>query len=112
MGFALGCIRLSFDDFCGCTPEEFESICKAYHDQREADYKDEWERMRLLATYAIQPHIKKKITAQNLLPLPWDKPKPQRKKGQKALKPLSAEESKARFEKLVKRINGGSSEDK
>lgn len=68
--------------------------------------------MRLLATYAIQPHVKKKITARNLLPLPWDKPKPQRKRGQKAPKPLSAEESKARFEKLIERINGGSSEDK
>ena len=34
LGFAMGCLRLSFDDFCRCTPKEFESICKAYHDQR------------------------------------------------------------------------------
>lgn len=107
MGFALGCIHLSFDDFCGCTPEEFESICEAYHEQREADYKDNWERMRLLATYTIQPHVKKKITANKLLPFPWDKPAFLRKRGQKATKPVTAEESKARFEKLVERINGG-----
>lgn len=112
MGFTLGCIRLSFDDFCGCTPEEFESICEAYNDQREADYKDEWERMRLLAACVIQPHVKKKITAQNLLPLPWDNPRLPRKEGQKASRPLSGEESKARFEKLIRRINGGGSADK
>lgn len=108
LGYALGCIRLSFDDFCGCTPEEFESICKAYHDQREADYKDEWERMRLLATYAIQPHVKNKITAQKLLPFPWDK----QSRHKENAHVLSAEESKARFEKLLKRTNDGSSVDK
>ena len=74
--------------------------------------KDGWERMRLLAAYTIQPHVKRKITAKKLLPLPWDKLEPQHKKGQEAPRPLSAEESKARFEKLIERISGGSSEDK
>ena len=53
LGYALGCVRLSYDDFCRCTPSEFNCICKAYNEQREADYKDGWERMRLLATIVI-----------------------------------------------------------
>ena len=108
LGFALGCVRLSYDDFCRCTPEEFNGICKAYHNQRETDYKNEWERMRMLATITIQPHTKSKITAQKLLPFPWEKHiLPQKKDYQ----PVSAEEDLRRFEVLIKRnseINQGS----
>ena len=96
----MGCIRLSYDDFCRCTPEEFNGICKAYHDQRETEYKNEWERMRMLATITIQPHTKSKITAQKLLPFPWEKQKMPDNKKQKT---VSAEESLRRFEVLIKR---------
>ena len=99
LGFALGCVRLSYDDFCRCTPEEFNGICKAYHNQRETDYKNEWERMRMLATITIQPHTKSKITAQKLLPFPWEEIN---KKSDKIEEKLSKEESKIRFEKLLK----------
>lgn len=101
MGFALGCIHLSYDDFCKLTPEEFECICEAYRDQRESDYRERWERMRLHAAILMQPHVKKKITPQKLLPLPWEK----EARRKNAPKPVSAEESKARFEKLAKRFN-------
>ena len=89
-------MRLSYDDFCRCTPEEFGSICKEYQDQREVDYKDRWERMRMLATITIQPHLKKKVVPQRLLPFPWEKSK------KKAEAPkVSAEEARKRFERLV-----------
>nr|DAQ03552.1 MAG TPA: hypothetical protein [Caudoviricetes sp.] len=100
MGFALGCVHLSFDDFCGCTPEEFESICEAYHDQREADYKDEWERMRMLAAIVIQPHVKQRVTPGKLLPFPWENPAGQHKKAPE----LTAAESLKRFEELAKKV--------
>lgn len=97
----MGCLHLSFDDFCRCTPKEFESICKAYHDQREADYRDRWERTRAIVVAAVRPHVKGKPTAHKIYPLPWDNERGPRKN---APKPLTAEESKARFEKLVARI--------
>lgn len=100
LGYALGCVRLSYDDFCRCTPSEFNCICKAYNEQREADYKDGWERMRLLATIVIQPHLRKKVTANNLLKFPWDR---ERVSHVIESKPISAEESKRRFEELVKK---------
>lgn len=75
MGIALGCIRLSYDDFCKMDFEEFAAVYKAYTEQRDIDFKDEWQRMRLLATIVIQPHLakNKKITPEKLLPFPWDK---------------------------------------
>lgn len=101
LGYALGCIRLTYDDFCRLLPEEFEEICKAYSAQSEAEDKGEWERMRLLAAITVQPHVKGKVNPQKLLPLPWEKSLA--KPGQKQ---VSREESKARFEALVKRTKG------
>jgi hypothetical protein len=39
----------------------------------EPQERMEWERMRLLAAITIQPHCKKKMTPERLLPLPWDR---------------------------------------
>lgn len=64
---------MSLGDFCALTPDEFGLVCKAYADSHEAEYKDGWERMRMLATIVIQPHIRQKITPQRLMPLPWEK---------------------------------------
>lgn len=50
-------------------------MAEAWGRQREADGQDAWERMRLLATITIQPHVRKRLTPQQLLPLPWEKPK-------------------------------------
>ena len=56
--------------------------------------------MRLLATIVIQPHLRKKVTANNLLKFPWDR---ERVSHVVESKPISAEESKRRFEELVKK---------
>lgn len=103
LGIALGCIRLSYHDFCSCYPDEFFSICKAWRDMRDAEVRTDWERTRLLAAITIQPHIKRKITPQKLLPLPWDitKPKP-KQPGEK----LTVEQHRQRAEEIERRING------
>ena len=52
----------------------------------------------MLAAITIQPHTKKKITPEKLLPFPWEKKN-------KADRPIpSAKEDKARLESLLKRI--------
>ncbi|MEG1159985.1 MAG: hypothetical protein RSC78_04075 [Acidaminococcaceae bacterium] len=55
--------------------EEFAAIYNAYAEQRDTDFKDKWQRMRLLATMTIQPHLDKrhKVTPEKLLPFPWEK---------------------------------------
>ena len=54
----------------------------------------------MLAAIVIQPHLKKKVTPQKLLPLPWESTtKKQRGKAQQ----LTVAESLKRFEELAKR---------
>ena len=97
LGFAMGCVGMTYDDFCGLTPEEFRHVADAYHDRQEADSREAWERLRTLAAISIQPHIRRKLTPQQLLPLPWDKPK--RKKTQAPA--VSKEEALTRFKRLT-----------
>ncbi|WP_302612343.1 hypothetical protein [uncultured Muribaculum sp.] len=97
---AVGCIGLSLDDFCKLGYGEFESICKAWREMREDECRDAWERARTVAAISIQPHIKKKITPVQLLPLPWDK---KTKIRSKAPRP-TAEVRHKRFEEIVHRL--------
>lgn len=78
--------------------EEFTLANKAWQEQEEQRIEGEWERMRVAAAILIQPHIKKKITADKLLPLPWD-----RKKIPQAAPHQSKAESDRRAEELMKR---------
>ena len=99
LGVAVGNIGLPYNDFCGLTPEEFGHVYEAYSSQRDADRKDSWERARLMTTIMIQPHLKKKLTPQQLFPLPWDA-----QRAHKANNPQpTAAESKERFEEMLRR---------
>lgn len=101
MGFALGCIRLSYDDFCRLTPDEFNSVCKACLDQEQSQYKDNWERMRMLACITIQPHVKNKLTPQKLLPLSWDNRRKSNKAKTEHITAKEAEEKKRQIIALL-----------
>lgn len=56
---------------------------------------DAWERMRMLATILLQPHVKGKLTPKKLLTFPWEskKQKPKRQD-------ISREDARRRFEEL------------
>ncbi len=84
--------------------EEFAAVYKAYAEQRDTDFKDEWQRMRLLATIVIQPHLAKgkKVTPEKLLPFPWDKKKTQ-KRGDKE-QALTLQQQRERMAELVKKL--------
>ena len=60
-------------DFRHLTPAEFEAIAAEFSADRQEQTRDRWERMRLLASITIQPHVRRKLTPRQLLPLPWDK---------------------------------------
>ena len=84
--------------------EEFAAVYKAYAEQRDTDFRDEWVRMRLLATITIQPHLAKgkKVTPEKLLPFPWDKKKT-RKRGVKEQE-LTPQQQRERMAELVKKL--------
>lgn len=98
LGFSLGVLHLSYDDFCRCTPSEFDSICDAFHSHEEAKFKDGWERTRATAVAGLRPYIKGGKSAKDIYPLPWDSQSPKEN-----VKTLTLEEDKQRFEELLKR---------
>lgn len=92
---------MSYDDFCRLDFVEFAAIWKAYAEQRDTNFKDEWQRMRLLASILIQPYLTKgrKMTPEKLLPFPWDK------KAQKQDAPkMTAADQRKRMKELVEKL--------
>lgn len=69
---ALGCIGLSYEDFCGLDYDELAAVMGAWRDMKEQESRSEWERMRVLAAITVQPHCGKRVTPSELVPLPWD----------------------------------------
>jgi len=63
-------------DFRHFTPAEFEVVTSEFSADRQEQTRDRWECMRLLASITIQPHVRRKLTPRQLLPLPWDNKKP------------------------------------
>jgi uncharacterized phage-like protein YoqJ len=72
LAIALGEMKMSFDSFCALTVEEFDRVLKRWSEDRDSDYKDKWERARLIATV---PHLKDKSAIIKMLTFPWDKSK-------------------------------------
>lgn len=103
LGIALGCMGMGYEDFCKLDFEEFAAAHKAYAEQRDADFKDNWQRMRLLATIVIQPHLDRrhKVTPEKLLPFPWDKARAHAKRKRKEITP---EQQRRRMENLVRKL--------
>ena len=96
---------LRYEDFCDLTPDEFTHIYRAYSNEREAQYKDYWERMRMLAAITIQPYAKKGLTPHGLLPFPWDaENRPTRKA---PAEHVSKEDALQRFEEVLKKVGKG-----
>lgn len=84
--------------------EEFAAVYKAFAEQRDTDFKAEWDRVRMLATITIQPHLgkNKKITPEKLLPFPWDKP--QKRSANDKGKQLTPEQQRKRMADIVKKL--------
>lgn len=92
---------MSYDDFCLCTFDEFEAICEAWRGMAEGRNRAAWERTRISAAISIQPHVRKRITARQLLPLPWDN---QRRHNAPDAPELTPDERRQRFEDAMHRL--------
>ena len=97
---AIGRIGMSFEDFCAMDPDEFSSVHAAWTEGVEASERSEWERMRTLAAICIQPHVRKRVTPRQLVPLPWD----EKRQSKKKTAAVSPEEQRRRFEQLTKKL--------
>lgn len=98
MGICIGCIGMLYSDWEWLDFDEFHHIYKAWHDMKEAEEQSEWERMRMLATICISPHVKHAPKPTALLPFPWEK------KVKVHSEPVGKEEAKRRFEDIVNKL--------
>lgn len=74
----MGCMGMSMDDFCRCTPSEFYAIHVAWQEIRDSEARSLWERTRMQCLCMLQPYSKKRLRAQDVMQLPWDaRDKPQ-----------------------------------
>ncbi|MBO5626613.1 MAG: hypothetical protein J5953_12620 [Prevotella sp.] len=93
---------MRLDDWCRLDVDDFNSAVKAWNEMRDGDEHGRWNRMRILASIVIQPHVKGKMSPERLLPLPWDKGRDRQADKRKA-ETLSKEAQKERLEELLKR---------
>lgn len=80
--------------------QEYIAVSKAWYLEQEARQQGDWERVRMLACITIQPHVKKKLSPDKLLPLPWDH---KRRKAADSPK-MDKEQQHQRFKELLKRL--------
>lgn len=103
----MGCMGMSMDDFCRCTPSEFYAAHAAWQEYRDGEARSQWERTRMQCLCMLQPYSKKRLRAQDVMQLPWD----ERGKGlsgkaesTEAQKALSHDELMARYRAAKKRM--------
>lgn len=78
------------------TVDEFDAVASAFNKAKEEEIHDGWERMRMHASICIQPHVRKRVSAKDLIKFPWDtkrltnKPIPSREEAMKAYHELMA----------------------
>lgn len=92
---------MSLRDWQALTPDEWAAVAEAYATTHEATMHDGWERMRMLATITIQPHVKNRLTPSSLLPLPWDNEAAHDEQAAH-VPPLGKEEARERLVALMK----------
>ena len=68
----MGCIGMSMDDFCRCTPSEFRAAWEVWHEMHEQRGRGAWERMRMQCLCTLQPYSNKNLDAKDIMQFPWD----------------------------------------
>ncbi len=97
MGVAVGCIGMSLPDFCALTPSEFSATHQKWLEAQDVHERRAWERMRTLATFAVQPYSKKRLKPSDLMVFPWER-------HQEEDDIPAAKSTKDRFKKLVNKF--------
>lgn len=89
---------MNYSDFLMMDADAFNAVVSAYSDSEEYKRRDEWERVRQLATFSIQPYLSKKhsVSPEKLFPLPWD--------NEKHKSSMSAESQQQRMKKLFEQV--------
>tara|TARA_R100001377_G_scaffold40726_1_gene22802 strand:+ start:9493 stop:9786 length:294 start_codon:yes stop_codon:yes gene_type:complete len=72
-------MELAYDELYGLTPRSFNNKIKGAQSLRDESLRESWEQTRILMVTTLMPHSKKKLRAEDVLPLPWDNKKSKNK---------------------------------
>jgi hypothetical protein len=70
--FAVAFTRLSYSDFYALTPRQFFSLLKAQNIKNELTETNNLKLVRWVVSTLLNPHLKKSISPEELLPLDID----------------------------------------
>ncbi len=97
----MGCIGMSMDDFCRCTPSWFYKVYEAWHEREQRLEQAGWERTRMQCLCMLQPYSKKKLQARDVMQFPWEVKNEEGRVEKEA--PLSREALMERYRKAKER---------
>ena len=101
---------MSVDDFCQCTPLEFQAVYEGWAEAEKRRERAAWERTRLLCTTMLQPYSKKRLEPQDVMRFAWDREMQNAECGTRndaESEKLSAKEIRERFEKVKREMGLG-----
>lgn len=98
----MGCIGMSVDDFCRCTPLEFSKVYECWAEGERRRERAAWERTRLECTTMLQPYSRHRLEPHDVMRFAWEA---STGSATDESEQLSAKEIWARFEE-VKREQG------
>lgn len=107
LGIAMGCMGMSMDDFCRCTPLEFYEAYDAWNHQEELREQAAWERIRMLCLCTLQPYSQKQLKATDVMRFPWDDEDKEPSSSRSRENELSHEELMERYRKARERMGLG-----
>ena len=93
---------MSIDDFCQCTPLEFQAVYEAWAQSEQRRERSAWERTRMLCTTMLQPYSKKRLEPQDVMRFAWDDG--QNGDATDETESLTAKEIRERFEKVKREM--------
>lgn len=96
LGIAMGCMGMSRNDFCRCTPSEFYEAYGAWNEMQAQRERGAWERMRMQCLCSLQPYSKNKLSVQDIMRFPWETSGSEEGRG-KSEESLGHEEVMARY---------------
>ena len=68
MAYAVGVVGMALTEWQTLSPDEWTATAEAYNKAEEQHFRTEWERMRMLATISVQPHVKTALHPQSSYP--------------------------------------------
>jgi hypothetical protein len=69
----MGCVGMSMEDFCRCTPSEFEAIWEQWREREDMGVREAWERSRWVAMCVLQPWVKKSLRPRDVVEFAWER---------------------------------------